>query len=66
MNQQPQETISSLETQIASLQRLIDEIEADTNTTTDPDDGECLKNLKIRLLNELIRRARAKLELLAK
>ena len=46
MNQQPQETISSLETQITSLQRLIDEIEADTNTTTDPDDGECLKKLK--------------------
>ena len=66
MNQQPQETISSLKTQITSLQRLIDEIEADTNTSTDPDEGECLKTLKTRLLNELIRRARAKRELLAK
>ena len=66
MNQQPEETISSLETKIASLQRLIDEIEADTNTSTDPDEGECLKTLKIELLDELIRRARAKIELLAK
>ena len=66
MNQQPEETITTLETQTASLQRLIDEIEADTNTSTDPDEGECLKTLKTRLLNELIRRARAKRELLAK
>ena len=47
MNQQHQETFSSIETQSTSLQRLIDEIEAETNTRTDPDDGECQKNYEL-------------------
>ena len=66
MNQEREDTIASLQTQIASLQRLAEEIETDNTPSTDPKDGECLKTLKLNLLKELIRRAKAKLELLTK
>ena len=54
MNQEREDTVSSLETQIASLQRLIEEIEANTTPSTKPNDGKYLKTLKTNLLNDLI------------
>ena len=66
MNREQEDTVASLETQIASLQRLVEEIEANNTPSTEPNDGECLKTLKLNLLKELILRAKAKLELLTK
>ena len=66
MNQEHEDTIASLQTQIASLQRLAEEIETDNTPSTGRHDGECLKTLKLNLLKELIRRAKAKLEILTK
>ena len=66
MNQEREDTTSSLETQIARLQSLVEEIESDNTPSRDLNDGECLGTLKLNLPNELIRRAKAKLELLIK
>ena len=51
MNQEREDTFTSLETQIASLQRLVEEIEDINTPSTEPNDGECLKILKTNLLN---------------
>ena len=64
MDQRSRDTRASLETYIASLQRHIAEIEAEDRSTTNSSDEQCLKMIKIRFLNELIRRARAELDAL--
>ena len=64
MDQRSRDTRASLETYIASLQRHIAEIEAEDSSSTNSSDEQCLKMIKIRFLNELIRRARAELDAL--
>ena len=41
MNREQEDTVASLETQIASLQRLVEEIEANNTPSTEPNDEEC-------------------------
>ena len=64
MDQRSRDTRTSLEAYISILQRHVAEIEAEDSSTTNPSDEQCLKMIKIRFLNELIRRARAKLDAL--